>query len=48
MPELNKAVPVEGLDVVAFSNCLCVCICLIFTQRRHEDLLAAGHAVANN
>jgi len=49
MPELYKATASqEVFDISSLSSCWCVCVCLIFTERRHSDLLAAGHSVAAN
>ena len=48
MYELNKASMENEVTIQAMGRCWCVCICLIFTERRHSDALAAGHAVAAN
>lgn len=46
MKELSKA-NVTGTEVTPLGLCVCVAICLIFTTKRHEDVLSANAAVKN-
>ncbi|SHM82296.1 hypothetical protein SAMN02746066_03440 [Anaerosporobacter mobilis DSM 15930] len=47
MNSLNKSASGQMVQSIStYSTCWCVCVCLIFTEKRHSDLLDAGHAVA--
>lgn len=39
--ELNKKMS-EATNVGISPACLCICFCLIFTEKRHVDLLDNG------
>lgn len=48
MLELNKNSSQQvAPDASLFAKCFCVCVCLIFTEKRHSDLLDALNAVKN-
>ena len=47
MPELNKIIAEEANSITGtLASCICICFCLIFTEKRYVDLLDAGYAVA--
>lgn len=48
MKELNKTNSQDAMSVTGtLAKCFCVCVCLVFTEKRHSDLLDALHAVQN-
>ncbi|MDH6369477.1 MULTISPECIES: hypothetical protein [unclassified Paenibacillus] len=46
--ELNKNASQQVAPMVStFATCWCMCLCLIFTEKRHSDQLDALNAVKN-
>ncbi len=48
--DLNKSnlAQMDAPAATMMGKCWCVAICLVFTEKRHSDLLAAMHSVAAN
>lgn len=44
----NNIAQIEVPSANMMGKCWCVAICLIFTEKRHSDLLAAMHSVKAN
>jgi hypothetical protein len=48
MLELNKSATQNAApDASTFATCWCMCLCFIFTEKRHSDQLDALNAVKN-
>lgn len=47
MEKLNKSQLGNDYSAIQpLGTCLCICFCLIFTEKRHRDLLSGGEASA--
>ena len=48
--DLNKSsiAQIETPEAAMFGRCWCLALCLVFTEKRHSDLLAAMHSVSAN
>lgn len=48
--DLNKSsmAQIEAPEAAMMGRCWCMALCLVFTEKRHSDLLAAMHSVSAN